>query len=859
MVTAPTNITDDTGTVVCFVSTMTCTNGIWQGLNPLSFSLPLLIVQNLVIVLVTRVVALLLKPFHQPRLLAEIIGGIVLGPSVAGQMAVFRDVVFPPRSILTLQGLGHLGLLYFLFLVGVEMDIAVIGRTGHKALVVAAASMVIPFSIGTASSFLLRNFISKNIHEGAFVLFLGVALSVTAFPLLARILAETKLLNSEIGRISMSAAIINDLCAWILLAISVALTGPSGTALTPLWVLLSGVGFVLLCLFCIRPTMWWFMQKLPEGQAVSDFHVCLLLGTMMLAAVMSDVIGFHSAFGAFVFGLVLPNGPVGVAFIARLEDIVSGLLLPLYLVSNGLSTDLSKVRDGRTVALLVLVFVLASIGKIAGTVVISLFYTMPLREGLSLGFLMNTRGLVEIIVLNIGRDMEVLDDESFAVMVMTSLVMTLMVTPLVTYLHRPLRRLVGYKRRNLQRSKPDTELRVLACVHNTRNVPSIVSVLNISNPSKRSPIFVYALHLVELTGRASAMLIVHHTKTSKVNNNRKPVASLIGRQVQSEHIFHAFDNYEQRVGGVSVQTLTVVSPYTTMHEDICSLAEDKHVTLIILPFHKQQTVDGGMEPINSSIKVLNANVLNASPCSVGILIDRGLSSKARMAHGQQYSHRIALLFFGGPDDREALAYAWRMAENPSINLTVVRFIAGDQADVPQSPATTPPPPTAQDSRTISIVTDSTQEKQLDEEYLNEFLLGNIGNESLLYTEKVVNSTEETVAAIQSMESVHDLYVVGRSQRDAALTLTAGLTEWAECPELGPIGDLLASSDFATTISVLVVHQYTGGPLGRTGSTTTEGSTRPMQRRNGNESQRLSTASRARQAMPPELSVRRNGR
>jgi Kef-type K+ transport system membrane component KefB len=153
-----------------------------------------------------------------------------------GRIKVIGDMLFPQRSFLTLETVAHLGLLYFLFLVGVEMDVAVIRRSGKKALVIAAAGMALPFFIGTATSFVFRHQISKNIHQAAFLLFLGVALSVTAFPVLARILAETKLLNSDVGRIAMSAAIINDMCAWVLLALAIAITEVKGNAFSSLYV-----------------------------------------------------------------------------------------------------------------------------------------------------------------------------------------------------------------------------------------------------------------------------------------------------------------------------------------------------------------------------------------------------------------------------------------------------------------------------------------------------------------------------------------------------------------------------------------------------------------------------------------------
>lgn len=331
-----------------------------------------------------------------------------MGPSVLGQNMKFANTVFPLRSVMVLETMANVGLLYFLFLVGVEMDLAVIRRTGKKAFIIAVAGMILPFLIGVSFSFTLHKK-TQYVKLGTFILFLGVALSVTAFPVLARILAELKLLNTEMGRIAMSSALINDMCAWILLAFAIALAENETMSLASLWVILSSAAFVVFCIFAVRPMIIWMIRKTPEGENVSEFYICLILAGVMISGFITDAIGTHSVFGAFVFGLVIPNGPLGVTLVERLEDFVSGLLLPLFFAISGLKTKIGAIKGAATWGILALVIVLALAGKVAGTLLVAVYYQMPLYEGVTLGLLMNTKGLVEMIVLNVGKDQKVLN------------------------------------------------------------------------------------------------------------------------------------------------------------------------------------------------------------------------------------------------------------------------------------------------------------------------------------------------------------------------------------------------------------------------------------------------------------------
>ncbi|CAM9003141.1 unnamed protein product [Rhodiola kirilowii] len=376
--------------IVCYAPTMITTNGIWQGDNPLDYSLPLFILQLMMVVVLTRLLVFVLKPLKQPRVISEIIAGVILGPSVLGRNENFATTVFPLRSVMVLETMANIGLLYFLFLVGVEMDIGVIRRSGRRALAIAVGGMILPFMIGIAFSFIMHKHDDVKNH-GTYILFLSVALSVTAFPVLARILAELKLLNTELGRIAMSSALVNDICAWVLLAIAIALSEDSAS-LASLYVILSSTVFVLFCIFVVRPGIKWLIRRTPEGESLSEFYICLILTGVMISGFITDAIGTHSVFGAFIFGLIIPNGPLGAVLIEKLEDFVSGLLLPLFFAISGLRTNIDAIKGGKTWGILFLIIALSCLGKIAGTVLVALFHRIPYREGITLGLLMNTKG-----------------------------------------------------------------------------------------------------------------------------------------------------------------------------------------------------------------------------------------------------------------------------------------------------------------------------------------------------------------------------------------------------------------------------------------------------------------------------------
>ncbi|CAI9090915.1 OLC1v1025803C1 [Oldenlandia corymbosa var. corymbosa] len=761
-------------------------NGVFQGDNPLDFALPLAILQICLVLVVTRCLAYLLKPLREPRVIAEIVGGILLGPSALGRSKDYMKAVFPPKSVIVLDTLANIGLLLFLFLVGLELNFKSLAKTGKKALAIAIAGISLPFALGVGSSFILRATIAKGVNPMSFLVFMGVALSITAFPVLARILAELKLLTTDVGKLALSAAAVNDVAAWILLALAIALSGHNLSPAVPVWILLSGCGFVVCSILLVSPVFKWMANRCPEGEPVPETFICGTLAAVLAAGFVTDAIGIHAMFGAFVFGVLVPKeSALANALVEKVEDLVSGLFLPLFFVSNGLKTNVATIQGAQSWGLLVLVIFTACFGKIFGTFIVSRICKVPVTEALALGFLMNTKGLVELIVLNIGKDRKVLNDQTFAIMVLMALFTTFITTPLVRAVYKPARRTKrdDYKHRTIERKNRNSELRILACFHSARNIPSIINLFEASRGTqKRESLRVYAMHLMELSERSSAIRMVQ-----KASRNGLPFQN---KDNSAANVVVAFEAYQQ-LSKVSIKPMTSISSFTDMHEDIYATAERKGAAIIILPYHQHQRLDGSLEITRAEYRVVNNKVLEQASCSVAILVDRGLGGTTHVS-ARNVSYQIVVLFFGGHDDREALAYGLRMAEHPGISLKVIRFsvVSTTVEDI------------------IHIVAENNQQSthaiSTDEEALLSLKERMKEDNSVQYIDIAVNNPNEVIAAMNAHNRCN-LFLVGRMP-DGELALSfVGRGDYH--PELGPVGNLLASSDFSTIASVLVIQQY----------------------------------------------------
>lgn len=392
--------------------------------------------------------------------------------------------------------------------------------------------------------------------------------------------------------------------------------------------------------------------------------------------------------------------------------------------------------------------------------------------------------------------MQVLNDQAFAICVLMALFTTFITTPIVVAVYKPARKGAPYKHKTIQRKDPESELRVLACFHSTRNIPTLINLIESSRGTrKRGRLCIYAMHLMELSERPSAITMVH-----KARNNGMPFWNK--KQNDEDQMVIAFQTYG-KLSSVNVRPMTAISALNTIHEDICTSAHQKRAAMILLPFHKHQRMDGTMESLGHSFHVINELVLSHAPCSVGILVDRGLGGTSQV-QASELSLQVVVPFFGGRDDNEALSYAMRMAEHPGIILTVVKFVA------------VPGKTLAFGAKLVGVTSDKNQKvaieeldgsshdgnkQQQDEQLWNELLSASSNNnESIKYEERLVESKGDIETALKEM-SRSNLIVVGR------MPPVAPLTNRSDCPELGPVGSYMASCDFSTTASVLVIQQY----------------------------------------------------
>ena len=412
-------------------STASLTAGLKENFrNPLS----VLLLQIIVIIIMAGLFGRLFRRLHQPPVMGEMVAGIVMGPSVLGFF--FPDAmtfIFPASSLETLRLLSQIGVVLFMFVVGMEVNVQHVREKGSASVMISHASIVVPFLLGSGLSlFLYRELAPPETSFSAFALFIGVAMSITAFPVLARILDDRGLTQTALGSIALTCAAVDDVTAWCILALVIAIVNATGVAVSLATVLFTLL-FALGMLFFVRTWLNRMVKETPSSTLHTRRVVAGMLGFVLACALITETIGIHALFGAFIAGVVMPSSIDFRVFLKdKLESVTSAALLPLFFAFTGLRTQVGLLNDWQSWALCGVIILVAIAGKLVGSMLMARWTGMNWSTSFSIGVLMNTRGLVELVVLNIGYDLGILSGRIFAMMVLMALVTTFMTGPLLS-------------------------------------------------------------------------------------------------------------------------------------------------------------------------------------------------------------------------------------------------------------------------------------------------------------------------------------------------------------------------------------------------------------------------------------------
>jgi Kef-type K+ transport system membrane component KefB len=402
-------------------------------LHNITHPLAILLAQIVAIVFVSRLFAWIFRKIGQPSVIGEIVAGIVLGPSLVGLFfPEFTAFLFPAQSLGNLQFLSQIGLILFMFIVGMEIDVNVLKNKAHDAIVISHASIIIPFSLGMGLAyFIYKEFAPVEVSFTSFGLFLGIALSITAFPVLARIVQERGIHKTRLGTIVITCAAADDITGWSILAVVIAIA-KAGSSVSALYTIALALVYVFMMIKIVRP----FLKRIGDLNAnntnLSKTYVAIFIVMLILSSWATEVIGIHALFGAFMAGAIMPaNQKFRSLFAEKIEDIALVLFLPLFFVFTGLRTEIGLINEPHLWKITALIILVATIGKLVGSALAARFVKQSWKDSLIIGTLMNTRGLMELVVLNIGYDLGILTPQVFAMMVIMALVTTFMTGPIL--------------------------------------------------------------------------------------------------------------------------------------------------------------------------------------------------------------------------------------------------------------------------------------------------------------------------------------------------------------------------------------------------------------------------------------------
>ncbi len=465
--------------------------------NHIQSNLGILLLQIIVILLTCRLFGWLFMKIGQPTVIGEIVAGIVLGPSILGNL--FPEVsafLFPIESLQNINILSQFGLILFMFAIGMELNITEVRQKLKETILISHTSTIFPFFLGMVTAyFLYHKYAYESTPFLSFALFVSISLSITAFPVLARIIQEKGLTKTHLGTLSLASAANGDITAWCLLAVVVAIA-QAGTMLSAIYNIVFSMVYLLIMAFVIRPFLQMIGNVYHNKEVVDKGLVALMFLLLITSSYLTEILGLHALFGAFIAGVVMPdNMKFRKIMTEKVEDVSLALFLPLFFVSTGLRTELGLLDSPELWTMCGIFIFVAILGKFGGTLVAARFVGENWKDSLYIGALMNTRGLMELVVLTIGYDMKILTPPIFVILVLMTLVTTFMTTPLISFIQFCYRKRERYlSQKSVHPTKPGV-FRVLLSFGRASNGQVMLDVAHQMFAHRKDKLEITALHL----------------------------------------------------------------------------------------------------------------------------------------------------------------------------------------------------------------------------------------------------------------------------------------------------------------------------------------------------------------------------
>ncbi|KAJ3669362.1 hypothetical protein LUZ60_011312 [Juncus effusus] len=756
---------------------LTTNNG---GLNFLGNSFPHLLALIILIVVLSRILHFGLRHLKLARIVSLMIAGILvfsfLSPKTkAGSPDINDYGIIDPKIRRVEMVVGSIGILYNIFSTAVKFDPALMFQRGKKKpIIIGFSSVIVPFIAGSVVFVALK---SKQLES--FVLKKDMFLPVVVYPFCVTfpitqtdMLTELGLLNSELARVALSSSMIQFVVMYWLFAIPFVVYRQSQIGfLYGLVTLLTFVAILAFIHLVIRPYARHIVRTTLPGTRVKGIHIFIIIIVVYVLALVSDIAGYIFVDGPTFMGLALPQGaPLGTALLERVDLVATELILPIVFMHEGFLFDWAGLKEKLSIVLWVeFVVLVVCIVKILTNIAAARYCKMSFKDGFIIGLIMSFRGLVDMLLfLSLTTEQNLLDNTAFTAMILSNIVITITCVPLVSLCYKPCTgKNIGL--RTVQHIDSNEELRLMSCFYDNKSVPALLEFLeSTSSPNINESVCMYILRIVELQGAAESSLISHRNKKGYID------------WAQMDPIHNHFISFEQtKERGVTVMPFTSIAPRKTLHNDVCSLIVERNISLVIVPFPSKNSM-ADLEA-DLAMRDLVPLLLEQAQCSVGIMVYHGTT---RIMMHPYWQYHVGVIFWGGRDDREALAIASRLARHTSVYLCIFHFVISGKSRQHE---------------------DDETEQAADEELIAEVRATHDGNNRISVSRIPIEDVEQAFSELHALGDQFDLLIVGRAQK-RLLLLSEALTDFTESPELGVMGEMLAT-EISCVTNLLIVQQH----------------------------------------------------